>query len=133
MGGMGHPDTVELQIRVRDLERSRAVYRRLGLVELATGRANVGRFRCGDVVLMLTDRGSGGAEAHRGAPAGRGLGGGPLLTVVVRDIDEVLAYWLEEGMLVVSGPHGAAAGRVFHGLDHDGHEIRIEAAPTASA
>jgi len=131
---MGHPDTVELKIRVRDLDRSRAVYRRLGLVELAAGRADVCRFRCGDVVLVLTHRGSRGADADRGGPAGTGLrGGGPLLTVVVRDLDEILAYWLEEGMLVVSGPEGTVTGRAFHGLDHDGNEIRIEAAPTASA
>jgi catechol 2,3-dioxygenase-like lactoylglutathione lyase family enzyme len=124
---MEDPGTLEVTMRVRNLKRSRALYRRLGFVEEDVDDGHACRLRRGDVLLVLTDRASKTDAPQRQEPATNApRGGGVVLTVVVRDIDAVLAYWQEEGMLVVTGVHQGRTGRVFHGLDHDGYELRIE-------
>lgn len=114
-------------LRVASLPRTRALYRRLGFAEVAVDDVSVSRLRRGDVVVVLTDRAPATGDPQREVLAAKGpRGGGVVFTVVVDAIDEVLAYWQEEGMLVVTPMHQGRIGRVFHGLDHDGFEFRIE-------
>jgi predicted enzyme related to lactoylglutathione lyase len=124
---MDHRMTLGVTLRVRSLPRSRALYRRLGFAETAVDEVGVARLRRGDVVVVLTDRTPATAGPQREEVAAEGRrDAGIVFTVVVTDIDDVLAYWQEEGMLVVTPMHRGRAGRVFHGRDHDGYEFRIE-------
>jgi len=116
----------EVVIRVRDLERARTLYRRLGFVEVDVDEGRACRLRCGDSVLVLRDRAWAGSPERDELTTHGPRGGGVVLSVAVRDVDEVLAYWLEEGMLIVAGPQRSRGGRVFHGLDHDGYELRVQ-------
>jgi len=123
---MGQPSDLAVTIHPRDRMRSLALYRRLGFRAVGAPDEQVCRLEHAGVELVLADR-SVDDEPGSGEDSARvRRSGGARVTVRVRDLDEVLAYWQEEGMLVVTPVHQGRTGRVFHGLDYDGYEVRIE-------
>lgn len=119
--GAGQP---EVRLAVRDLERSAALYRRLGFEDVAGDDPALRRLTLPGLGLVLAE------GAHNQVRTASDRQGQPELGVVLAiptpDLDGVHRYWEEEGMLVVSAPHRDGARRVFHGLDPDGYQLRFE-------
>lgn len=120
---------VKIALRVRDLDRSAALYLRVGFREIPNDeQPNLRYLTHGHTWLILLDlerHGYHTAEEERGVKAGP-LGRGFVMAVPVPDLDEVHRLWRAEGLPVIAEPEDAGWARTFSGLDPDGYEVTFE-------
>ncbi|PPA61559.1 VOC family protein [Micromonospora chalcea] len=120
---------LKLGLRVRDLERSYRLYRRLGFKEIPNaGQTNLRYLTFGHTWLILSDlhrHGHHNAQRERAVKAGP-PGLGVVLTVPTEDLDATYALWRGEGLPVTLEPEDVGWARIFYGLDPDGYEVMFE-------
>ncbi|MCU1682593.1 MAG: glyoxalase [Amycolatopsis sp.] len=120
---------LKIGLRVRDLDRSCALYLKLGFKQIPhEDQPNLRYLTLGHTWLILSDRyGHGYHNAERGDAAKNGpLGGGFVLTVPTQDVDGVYDLWRREGLRVTLAPEDVFWARIFYGLDPDGYELMFE-------
>ncbi|MCM6777779.1 VOC family protein [Nocardia sp. CDC159] len=121
---------LKISLRVTDLERSTALYRRVGF-DLLPGdeQPNLRYLAFGDTWLILADRFAHGYHNDRRAVTATGggpLGSGVVLAVPVEDLDRTYRLWRAEGLTVTLEPEDSPWARIFYGLDPDGYELMFE-------
>lgn len=120
---------LKVGLRVRDLERSFALYLRLGFRHLPQpGQANLRYLTFGHTWLILSDlhqHGHHNAERERETRLGP-PGLGFVLVVPTADLDATYALWQQEGLPVTLEPEDVGWARIFYGLDPDGYELMFE-------
>lgn len=116
-------------LRVDDIERSAALYLRLGFSEIPNDdRPGLRYLTFGHTWLMLSSRFDHGyhnpdrEQLTRQGP----LGAGFVLVVPTTDLDGAHDLWLSEGLTVTLEPEDVGWARVFYGLDPDGYEVMFE-------
>jgi lactoylglutathione lyase len=122
---------LKIGLRVRNLDRSVALYRRLGFKEVPNNEKSQRLLAFGDAWLVLSERSAKGDHPdERGERLKNSTpGSGVVLTIPTHDLNALLGYWTEEGMLVISALVPGEPDRAFHGLDPDGYELRFEEIP----
>ncbi|MGK5629471.1 VOC family protein [Streptomyces sp. URMC 123] len=120
---------VKVGLRVRDLDRSRDLYLRLGFREIPNDDKPTLRYLTyGRTWVILSDMYAHGyerpeeAEAVRKGPRGLGF----VLALPTPDLDRAYAVWRSEGLPVITEPEDTEWARIFTGLDPDGYEILFE-------
>ncbi|MEU7714693.1 VOC family protein [Micromonospora chalcea] len=120
---------LKLGLRVRDLDRSHRLYRRLGFKEIPNAeQTNLRYLTFGHTWLILSDlhrHGHHNAQRERDVKAGP-PGLGVVLTVPTADLDATYALWCDEGLPVTLEPEDVGWARIFYGLDPDGYEVMFE-------
>lgn len=120
---------LKVGLRVRDLERSCALYLRLGFRQIPMpGQPNLRYLTFGHTWLILSAMHAHGYHnAERGQAAKAGpLGSGFVLTVPTQDLDGAYDLWQREGLSVTLEPQDVPWARIFYGLDPDGYELMFE-------
>jgi lactoylglutathione lyase len=120
---------LKVGLRVRDLERSCALYLRLGFRQIPVpDQPNLRYLTFGHTWLILSAMHAHGyhnAEREQAAKAGP-LGSGFVLTVPTQDLDGAYDLWQREGLPVTLEPQSVPWARIFYGLDPDGYELMFE-------
>jgi lactoylglutathione lyase len=116
-------------LRVRDLERSCALYLRLGFRQIPrTDQPNLRYLTFGHTWLILSDMHAHGyhnAQREQAAVSGP-IGGGFVLAVPTQNLDDTYDLWRREGLPVTLEPQEVFWARIFYGLDPDGYELMFE-------
>ncbi|ARZ72427.1 hypothetical protein SMD11_6851 [Streptomyces albireticuli] len=120
---------VKVGLRVRDLQASGDLYRRLGFREIPNDeQPNLRYLTFGHTWLILSDMHAheyNRPEEEQMVKAGP-LGLGFALALPTSDLDAVYDLWRREGLPVVSEPEVTAWARIFVGQDLDGYELVFE-------
>ena len=116
-------------LRVRDLERSCALYLRLGFREIPnTDQPNLRYLTFGYTWLIMADmhvHGYHNTEREQAVKAGP-LGHGFVLAMPTQDLDSTYDLWKRENLPVTLEPEDTDWARIFYGLDPDGYELMFE-------
>lgn len=123
---------LKVGLRVRDLDRSFDLYRRLGFRHLPQPEQTQLRYLTyGHTWLILSDLHQHGYHhAERGQQTRQGpVGLGFVLVVPTTDLDATWRLWREEGLTVTLDPEDVGWARIFYGLDPDGYELMFEQFP----
>lgn len=123
---------LKVGLRVRDLDRSFDLYRRLGFRHLPQPEQTRLRYLTyGHTWLILSDLHQHGYHhAERGQQTRQGPAGlGFVLVVPTTDLDATWRLWREEGLTVTLDPEDVGWARIFYGLDPDGYELMFEQFP----
>ncbi|HYH25447.1 MAG TPA: VOC family protein [Blastococcus sp.] len=120
---------LKVGLRVDDLDRSTALYRRLGFRQIPEDQQPGMRYLTfGHTWLMLSSRFGHGyhhderAQLTKGGPLGYGF----VLVVPTTDIAAVRELWRREGLPVTLEPENVGWAQIFYGLDPDGYEVMFE-------
>lgn len=120
---------LKVGLRVDDLERSSALYRRIGFREIPNDEQPMLRYLTfGHTWLILSSRHSHGyhsAERERAIRTGP-LGNGFVLTVPTTDIAAIRDIWRDEGLPITLELEDVGFAEIFYGLDPDGYELMFE-------
>ncbi|MFE6690194.1 VOC family protein [Streptomyces sp. NPDC057743] len=124
---------LKVGLRVRDLDASCGLYRKLGFKQVPhTSYPGIRYLTFGHTWLILSglfihsDHTAVRDQAARTGPLGNGL----VLTVPTRNLQALHALWCAEGLPVTLEPADAPWGRIFMGLDPDGYELLFEQSPS---
>ncbi|MDT0445286.1 VOC family protein [Streptomyces johnsoniae] len=120
---------LKVGLRVRDLERSRALYLKCGFKEIPNGeQLDLRYLTFGHTWLILSDlsahpyHAAEREQATKQGPLGRGF----VLTIPSKDIDQSYRLWQDEGLPVTAEPMNVGWASVFFGLDPDGYDVMFE-------
>ncbi|UFN44661.1 VOC family protein [Nocardioides okcheonensis] len=120
---------LKVGLRVRDLDRSTDLYRRVGFRQLPNAEQPMLRYLTfGHTWLILSSldlHGYHDPERERAVKSGP-LGSGFVLVVPSTDIAAVHQLWVSEGLTVTLPPEDVGFADIFYGLDPDGYEIMFE-------
>ncbi|WP_104091489.1 VOC family protein [Arthrobacter sp. GMC3] len=120
---------LKVGFRVRDIERSCALYLRLGFKQIPhPDQPNLRYLTFGYTWLILSDmyaHGYHNADREKAAKAGPN-GSGTVLAIPTNDLDGIYKLWKEEGLTVTLEPEDVFWARIFYGLDPDGYEVMFE-------
>jgi lactoylglutathione lyase len=123
---------LKVGLRVRDLERSCALYLRLGFRQIPQpdqpDQPNLRYLTFGHTWLILSDMHAHGyhnAQREQAATAGP-IGGGFVLAVPTQNLDDTYDLWRREQLPVTLEPQDVFWARIFYGLDPDGYELMFE-------
>ena len=120
---------LKIGLRVRDLDRSFNLYRRLGFRHLPEPeQAHLRYLALGHTWLILSDMYRHGyhneERSHRIRQEPSGLGF--VLVVPTTDLHATRELWRREGLPVTLEPEDVGWARIFYGLDPDGYELMFE-------
>ncbi|NPC96184.1 VOC family protein [Nocardioides sp. zg-DK7169] len=124
---------LKIGLRVEDLDRSLALYRRIGFREIPSDPASMVRYLTfRHTWLILASRHSHGYHhPERELLARTGpMGSGVVVVVPTTDIAGMRDLWRAEGLPVTLEVEDVGSARVFYGLDPDGYEVMFEQFPT---
>jgi lactoylglutathione lyase len=120
---------LKVGLRVRDLERSCALYLRLGFRQIPhTDQPNLRYLTFGHTWLILSDMHAHGyhnAQREQAATSGP-IGGGFVLAIPTQNLDDTYDLWRREALPVTLEPQDVFWARIFYGLDPDGYELMFE-------
>ncbi len=120
---------LKVGLRVADLERSAALYGRVGFRQIPDqGQPMLRYLTFGHTWLILSSRHSHGyhnAERERASRSGP-LGSGFVLVIPTADIAAARAIWRHEGLPVTLELEDVGFAEIFYGLDPDGYEVMFE-------
>ena len=120
---------LKVGLRVRDLDRSCALYLKLGFKQIPhEDQPDLRYLTFGHTWLILSDRFEHGYhnEDRAGAAKNGPLGSGFVLAVPTHDLDATYELWRRERLPVTLEPEDAFWARIFYGLDPDGYEVMFE-------
>jgi lactoylglutathione lyase len=120
---------LKVGLRVHDLDRSCALYLKLGFKQIPHPDQPTLRYLTyGHTWLILSGlythgyHNAGREQAAKTGPVGSGF----VLAIPTDDLDGVYRLWKEEGLPVTLEPEDVFWARIFYGLDPDGYEIMFE-------
>ncbi|WDZ88238.1 VOC family protein [Micromonospora cathayae] len=120
---------LKVGLRVADLDRSCALYLRLGFRQIpGQDQPNLRYLTFGHTWLILSDlhrHGYHDAEREQAVKAGP-VGQGFVLAVPTPDLTATYELWRAEGLPVTLEPEDVGWARIFYGLDPDGYEVMFE-------
>lgn len=120
---------LKVGLRVRDLDRSADLYRRIGFRQIPADEQPMLRYLTfGHTWLILSGLESHGYhndERERAAKLGP-LGNGFVLVVPTTDIAAAHQLWVSENLPVTLAPEDVGFAEIFYGLDPDGYEVMFE-------